>query len=54
MPQTSNALNDAGTAQVADALHAGQFRNPAISLSGTVDDKMYREFRERFAAAPDA
>ena len=29
------------------------FRNPAISLSGTVNDDMYRGFRACLAAAPD-
>jgi ATP-dependent protease ClpP protease subunit len=28
------------------------FRNPAIFLSGTVDDNMYRSFREQLAKAP--
>ena len=37
-----------------DLLAPAQFRNPAISLSGTVDYDMYREFRERLNAAPES
>ena len=35
-----------------DTLTPPDFRNPAISLSGTVGDEMYREFREHLTAAP--
>lgn len=35
-------------------LTAADFRNPAITLSGTVDDDMYREFRERLVSAPES
>jgi hypothetical protein len=38
---------------VVDILAPAQFRNPAISLSGTVGDDMYREFRESLYAAPE-
>jgi ATP-dependent protease ClpP protease subunit len=34
-------------------LSPSQFLNPAISLSGSVGDEMYREFREHLAAAPE-
>jgi hypothetical protein len=37
---------------VHDVLTPPDFRNPAISLSGTVGDEMYREFREHLSAAP--
>jgi hypothetical protein len=36
-----------------DILAPADFRNPAISLSGTVGDEMYREFREHLNAAPE-
>ncbi len=36
-----------------NSLAPSSFRNPAISLSGTVDNDMYREFRNGLAAAPE-
>jgi ATP-dependent protease ClpP protease subunit len=38
---------------VDNVLAPSEFRNPAISLSGTVNDAMYREFREQLAIAPE-
>ena len=35
-----------------EALEATSFRVPAISLSGTVDYEMYKDFREQLGRAP--
>ncbi len=37
-----------------ELLKAEAFRSPAITLSGVVDDGMYRSFREQFAKATDS
>jgi ATP-dependent protease ClpP protease subunit len=36
-----------------EPLNAEAFRSPAISLSGVVDDDMYKSFRKQFADATD-
>jgi ATP-dependent protease ClpP protease subunit len=44
---------DSRRVPVDNVLASSEFRNPAISLSGTVDDNMYREFRDRLTVAPE-
>lgn len=41
------------TPPVSDQLKPGDFRSPAVLLSGTVDYDMYREFRRQLAQAPE-
>lgn len=38
---------------VSDNLVSGDFRNPAILLSGTVDYQMYNNFRNQLSSAPE-